>query len=212
MLAAMNPNELITRLKRIYASVDALQEFNMGKLPAKVVQNDRIVTVFQDFSGGLSEEEFANLAHSVINNIANLQDHLRRWAAKNGKDKTKVDAVFNESRPLQLIKDLSNNDKHGYPLRGGGYSGLAPKLNNIHRPMRLTTKAEAGSCVVMTFGPGGVPKISGAGIGCAVITGDIVDKDGNSVGDLFKIEQDAVKAWETLLVDFGILPSEDGDT
>ena len=205
----MNPNELLTRLRRVYASVDALQEFDMGKLPAKVVQNDRGVVVFQNFSGGLSKEDLANMAYMVIHNIANLQDHLRRWAAKNGKDKTKVKAVFNASSDLCLIKDLSNNDKHGYPPHDGGHSGLTPKLNDVSRVMQLTTKAEAGSSVAMTLGPGGVPKISGSGTACAMVTGDIVDKNENSIGDLFEIGRDAVKAWETLLVDFGVLPSGD---
>ena len=152
----MNPDELLTRIRRIYASINALREFDMGKLPAKVIQNDRVVGVLQDFSGGLSEEDIANLAFVVIHNIANLQDHLRQWAARNGKDKTEVDATFNASQYLQLIHDLSNNDKHGYPPHGGGRSGLAPMLINLRRQMQLTTKAQPGSSVVMTLGPGGV--------------------------------------------------------
>ena len=59
----------------------------------------------------------------------------------------------------------------------------------------------------MTVGPDGVPKIGGDGTGCAVITADVIDEAGNTIGDLFNIEQQAVEAWETLLRDFGVLPA-----
>ena len=205
-------DELLSRIRRIYASIDVLQEFDMGKLPAKFFQNDHVVAMFQDFTGALSEEDLANVAHTVIHNIANLQDHLRRWAAHNGQDKTKVDTKFKTSQPLKVIQDLSNNDKHGYPPRNNGYSGCAPKLANLRRQMRLTTKAEAGSRVVMILGPRGVPKVSGSGTACAVITADVVDQDGNRIDDLFQIEQAAVAAWEALLVDYAILANEHQST
>lgn len=200
-------DEFLARVKRLYASVKAQQEFNLRRLPAKVTQTHHTLTVLQDFSGGLSVEDIANAAHMLIHNIANLHDHLRQWAKNTGKSKAKVKAAFQASQALRLIKDLSNNDKHGYPPGDGGRSGVAPKLTNLRRQMVLTTKPKAGSCVVMTLGPGGIPKTSGDGTACAIITGDVVDKAGSLVGDLFEIEKEAVKAWESLLADFGISPS-----
>jgi hypothetical protein len=200
----MTPQELHTRIRRVYAAIDPLHDFDIGKLPAKVVQNERGIGMFQDFSGGLTKEDIENLAYAVVHNIANLQDHLRRWAANNGMDEKKVDATVNGSLPLQLIKDLSNNDKHGYPPRRGGRSGAAPQLVNLGRRMRLTPGPEAGSKIMMTFAPDGTPRISGSGVAYAVLTGDVVDRDGEPMGDLWEIEQNAVKAWEALLADFGI--------
>lgn len=171
----------------------------MRRLPAECVRTNQVIAIFQDFSGGLSAADLSNLAHTVIHNIANLHDHLRRWAVRNGHDKTTVDSVLDGSDALKLIKDLSNNDKHGYPPRDGGHSTCAPRLLNIRREMRLTTKPEAGSSVAMTLGPGGVPKISGTGTACAIITADVVDEAGNPRGDLFSIAKKAVETWEGLL-------------
>ncbi|HNS21436.1 MAG TPA: hypothetical protein PKH24_13115 [Sedimentisphaerales bacterium] len=53
----------------------------MMQLPAKVFQSKEIVSVFQDFAGNLTEHDMANAAHTVIHNIANLQNHLKRWIA-----------------------------------------------------------------------------------------------------------------------------------
>ncbi len=201
----MTEEELLARLRRIYAAVNASKEFDMNKMPAKIIKNDKFEGIFQDFSGGLSEEDIHNVAHTVIHNIANLQDHLRRWARKNGKEEGKIETTFKASEPLKLIQDLSNNDKHGYPPRNDGCSGLAPKVINISRVMQMTTKPEAGSSITMTFGPGGIPQISGDGTACAIITGDVVDKDDKKIGDLFEIEQVAVSSWEALLPEFGLV-------
>jgi len=201
----MTEDELLDRLCRIYASIKGSIEFDMAKLPARIIKAEHTVAFVQDFAGGQSEHEIANLAHTLIHNIASLQDHLRRWAATNGKDKTKVDEIFDNSPELQLITDLWNNDKHGYPPRDGGQSGKAPKLVYVRRQMRLKTKPTAGSFVAMTFGPRGVPKITGDGSANAVVTGDVVDRNGVLIGDLFDIEQQAVETWERLLREFGVV-------
>ena len=107
---------------------------------------------------------------------------------------------------LKLVKDLSNNDKHPYPPRKGGHSGVAPKVLAFSKVMRLSTGGGAGSGVAMTLGPGGVPMIRSRGSGSAhaLITGKVIDKDGNLLGGLYEIELDAVAAWERLLAEMGV--------
>ncbi|GAF75547.1 unnamed protein product, partial [marine sediment metagenome] len=159
---------------------------------------------------GFSDDELSNQAHSLIHNIANLRDHLRRWASDHGQDKDKVDQVVDNCPDLQLIKDLSNKDKHGYPPRKGGHSGKCPQLVHVNRVMRLQTQAKKGSMVGMTLGPAGVPKFIGDGAAKAVVTGDVVDNDNNCIGDLYDIASKAVEAWENLLADFGLLGGANG--
>jgi hypothetical protein len=199
----MTSDDLLMRVCRIYASIDAVQEFDLGKVPAKVVHTEQVFTLWQDFSGGLSQEEIVNTAYMLIHNIANLRDNLRRWAARNGKDKGKVDATFSASRELQIIQDLSNHDKHG-PDRTGGCSGVGPTLQEIGRIMRLSG-GEAGSETLVVFGPAG-PQVSSTGGSTAaiVITGPVVAKDGTPLGDLFDMELAAVQAWDNLLGEYGV--------
>lgn len=198
-------NDILTRISRIYAAIDVIEEDDPRKLKGNVFQTDKVKVVFQDFRDGLSDDDLSNQAHIVIYNVANMSDHLRRWAAHNGHDKTKVDQAFNGSLELQIVKDLSNNDRHPYPPRDGGHSKRSPKLVEINRVMQLQTQAKKGSMIAMTIGAGGVPKFIGDGTAKAVVTGNVVDKDGNRIGDLYEIVNKAVKAWEALLVDFGLL-------
>lgn len=196
---------ILQRINRIYAAIGAIEENDPKKLRATVIQTDKIKAVFQDFRGSFSDDDLSNYAHTVIHNIANLQDHLRRWAAHNGHEKTKVDQIVANSLDLQIIKDLSDNDKHGYPRRDGGYSGKYPQLVNINRVMQLKTQAKKGSTSGMTLGTDGVPKFFGDGTAKAIITGDVVNNNNNRIGDLHEIATKAVEAWEQLLADFGLI-------
>ena len=200
----MPSDELIHRVKRIYEAIGALEEHDLEKLRAVEVRTEKLTFVHQDFSGGQSIEKLSNIAHSLIHNIANLRDYLRRWAVQNGNQKGKVDETFRNSLALQIVQDLSNNDKHGYPPRDGGCSGRSPKIGEVHRIMQLATRPEKGSWVTMTLGRGGIPRISGTGSGRAIITADVWDRDGKRLGDLHEIAEEAVQAWEQLLKEFGV--------
>jgi hypothetical protein len=198
------------RISRIYAAIGAIEEADPHKLKATVIQTEKIKAVFQDFRGGFSDDELSNQAHTVIHNIANLRDHLRRWAAQNGQDKAKVDQTIDNCLDLQIVQDLSNNDKHGYPPRDGGRSGKGPQLVEINRVMRLQTQAKKGSMIAMTIGAGGVPKFIGDGSAKAVVTGEVIDTAKNRIGDLYEIANKAVEAWERLLADFGLITVSNG--
>ncbi len=198
-------DDISQRINRIYAAVGAMEESDPKKLRATIVETDKIKAVYQDFRIGLSDNELSNQAYLLIHNIANLQDHLLRWAAQNGQDKNKVHQALDHSFELQIIRDLSNNDKHGYPPRKGGHSGRSPKLTEINRVMRLRTQAKEGSMIMMTIGPGGVPEFIGDGSAKAVVTGQIVDNSDNLIGDLYDFVTKAVEVWEKVLIDFGLI-------
>ena len=202
--------ELLQRISRIYSSIGAVEETDPNKLKATVIAMDGITAVFQDFRGGLANAELSNIAYMLIHNIANLHDHLKKWAANNGKDKRKVDKAFAQSPDLKIVKDLSKNDKHGYPPRNVGYSKKYPQLVNINRVMQLKTQAKKGSTIGMTLGAGGAPKFFGDGTAKAIITGDVVDNDNNRIGDLHEITSRAVEAWEQLWAEFGLITTTNG--
>jgi hypothetical protein len=176
----------------------------MSHLPAKVICTPHVVGIIQDFSGGKSSAQLENDAHSLIQNLASLRDHIRQWARRTGRDKGKVEEAFRKSRALQIIQDLFDWDKHAGPPRDGGCSDPSPTLSNVSRVLRLQTQPKAGSRVTMTLGAGGIPRIGGDGLAAAVVTGEVVDKDGKYFGDLFELALQAVQAWEDLLAEYGV--------
>jgi hypothetical protein len=201
---------ILERISRIYAAIGAIEEDDPNELKATVIQTDDTKGVLLDFRGGFSDHDLSNQAHIVIHNIANLYYHLRRWAKHNGQDMAEVEQTVDDSLDLQIIRDLSNNDKHGYPPRDSGHSRKRPQLIDINRVMRLRTQANTVSMVAISVGAGDVPQLTGDGTAKAVVTGAVVDADSNRIGDLYDIANNAVKAWEQLLVDYGLTAVTDG--
>jgi hypothetical protein len=198
-------DELLDRLHRCYAAVDAAVEGDLSKFPPKIIADEKQFGMYQDFLCGLTEPQISNLAHTVIHNIANLRDHLRRWAGKNGLDPKDIERTIAACAALQVIIDLSNNDKHGYPPRDGGQSTKSPKLLDVKRVLRMSTGPGAGSGIAIVFTPTG-PKhfASGGGFSQVVVTGSVVDGSGASLGDLYDLGNEALKAWQQQLGAFGI--------
>ncbi len=195
-------NELTIRIRRLYAAIDGIEESDLRAFKGKIVATEKHIEFYQDFRAGLTDEELSNRVHSLIYNIASLYDHLRKWADNNGYNKNKVEIAVNNSEALKIIIDLANNDRHGYPPRDGGRSRKSPKLVDLDRVLQLTTGSEPGSGVAVTFGRDGTPMIAGSGSAKVIITGDVIDKDGNRIGDLSEIAVTAVEAWEQLLQNF----------
>jgi hypothetical protein len=194
-------DDLAMRVRRIYAAINRVEAFDLAEVPATVIRTPKIHAVLQDFHGGMSEEEIANDAHMLIYNIANLGSHLRRWAKENGKDEGRVNAAFDNSLELRILKDLSNNDRHGPPDKPGN-SKFWPWLREINRVMQL--RPAAGKGMAFFLSAGGKANVAGDGSASVVITGQVVDKDGKILGDLFSMEQKAVEVWEKLLAEYGI--------
>ena len=196
-------NQLAFRLRRIHAAIAETVETDISKFPATIGKNERMIFMLQDFRGGLSEEQLVNLAFSLIHNVFNLRDHLSKWAKAHGESDQRVWDSFKGSMPLKIIADLSNAEKHGYPLGRPSWSDRDPKLGRVTRTLQLTAKPGAG-WFLFTLGKGGQPKTVGKGEAKVALTADVLDRDGNRIGDLLEIAEQAVGDWEKLLAELGI--------
>ena len=173
----------------------------MEKVTRTTYKSKDSIIYFLDFSGGQTEEEISNNAHNLIHNIANLEHNLRKWASHNSKDKDKVNDTMASSLELRIIRDLSNNDKHGYGRNTA--SGLNPKLESIGSAMRI--QPDEGASMALSLTKEGFPKVSGKGTAKVIITGQIVGENGESVGNLYDIASKAIQDWEALLKSYGLL-------
>ncbi len=199
----MENDDLMLRVQRLYASIKAIIETDISKFKPSIISNNHRIGFYHDWTGNLTEAERINYVQSLISNIASFEYQLCKWADHNGHDKTIVKTAFDNSKALQIIHDLWNTDKHAGSSRESK-SRLWPKLKEINSSLQLTTKPEKGSSIGLTFNANGTPKILGNGTARVVISGDILDKGGNIIGDFHKIALDAVAAWESVLHDFNV--------
>ena len=197
-------DNLVFRLQRIYAAIGAAKESDLNKVPPQVLVSKKGFGIFQDFKGGLSDADLSNIVHLLIQNIASLTNHARRWLANGGRDESLVDNLVSSSIDLQLCIDIWNREKHGGRARGGGLSRKAPKIVNVNRVLRLQPKSEQGSSVVVRVTPRGGMQKAGSGEANVVVTADVVDEHGNKLGDVQHIAKRAVECWESFFQQQGL--------
>jgi hypothetical protein len=186
--------DLQRRIRRIYSAIQATEDNDISHYPPVLTMTEKMMIIHQDWRGDMTHEELENDAHTAVHNIANLYDHLRHQAARSGVDKRLVDDAACESLAIQIVRDLSNNDKHGYPTRDRGYSTLAPKLQNVSRVLRVSTGKQSNSGVSVSVSLNHVTQTKGSNSAKVIITGEVVDSDGNTVGDLHSFLVEAVDA------------------
>jgi hypothetical protein len=197
--------ELQNRIRRIYAAIRDISERDISKFQPHLSRSEKCVFVCQDFRGGLSDEQLSNLAYSAISNLANLKDHLRRWAKRHGRDPDRVDETVRESTELKVIIDLSNADKHGGGQRDGGWSGTSPELTDVKRVMSFSIGRDPHpSSVSLALTPEPVVLATGSGSAAVIVIGRIVDGNGLYIGDLYRFLAKGTAAWEHLLTEFGM--------
>ena len=196
-------NSLSSRIDRIYAALSGTTETDLARFRPNCVDEDGRVVYWLDFRALRSVADSNNIAHSLVSNIAHIYDHLRKWVHR---DETKLAMIEDlmRQRAFQVIKDLSDADKHGGERRDGGLSGVAPQLRDVHSTLRLRTKPEVGSSVAIVFTPGGPRQVGGSGTAAVVVTGEVVARDGTKLGDLLDIAEEAITIIEQLAEDLGL--------
>ena len=201
----MSSEQLRRRIDRMYAALSGVTEHDLSKYPPEAVDSDGGTIYWLDFRRGLTDADLDNAVHSLIHNVAHLDNHLRKWIGRDEAKRTLIDSTLLEAREFRIVKDISNNDKHGYPRRGGGLSGVSPRLVNVNSVLQLRTGPRRGSSVGVVMGPTGLTQIGASDSSAqVVITGDVVDIDGDRVGDLHALVTAAVDTLEPLFRDLGV--------
>jgi len=199
-------SHLMGRIGRIYAAIGeaATTDLSVLKSVTRRVEGNLYETSVS-FDGGMSSDQMENAVYSAVHNVANLRDHLKKWARQNGKRGEVVDGIVDGSLELKVIIDLSNRDKHGGPDRGGGLSGMSPDLTRFYRALEITPQPGSRSAeVVIDFFGDGPPVQSNDGAR-VVIGADIVDESGNVVGDAMTFLEAGASQWEQALATFGVV-------
>ena len=158
-----------------------------------------------DFNQDADEIALANAASLLITNIASMKDHLKVWCNRQGVA-FHGDALINSNRAVALIHDLWTIDKHA-ELDRPPRSGHTPKLQGLRKNLAISTGAAAGDGAFFSMDPR-TGKIttgtSGGGSVQLAIVAQIVDENGNVLGDFTTICAQAVNEWAKALSATGV--------
>ncbi len=195
-------DELLKRIAEVYDAVGELSHVDFDAVLVQVSEDDGRLQIKWDPKQGMSEARLRNLAKSAIANVAALLNYVRQWAAGAGADISAVDAAAKACKDFCVVYDLWNVEKH-VNQRTKSWSGIQPRLGEVHQGYRLETRPEKGSVIGMEMGPDGKFRPFGDGGAQVVFFADIYDHTGKCVGDLFDFLTSSVRLWERLIGEIG---------
>jgi hypothetical protein len=142
------------------------------------------------------EPKILNQINNIILNLANIKDCLKQKLTERGDDPQIIENEINNSIYLQVIIDLSNQEKHGYPLIKNRRSKKDPLIKNIGRSLTVSNKPDN-----IRF-----EKNDGSAIQNMMISidADIVDSANNLLCRIGDLVENALNAWNTIIQKYNI--------
>jgi len=197
LLGGFDFNDIKSRLNNLYAILETRFNYN-------IVENVHIEHSFSDeqkeislsFGKNVDGNETWNKITSIINQLAHLKDPLKKKFKDKGLESKFVEIEIDSYPCLQIIIDISNSWKHGYPL-DKERSKKTPEITNVKHLMAIS----AGEAVTSSyFGfnlQTGQPEVQGDV--SIVIEADIVDGDGNYVYSFSQLINESTEAWHEII-------------
>jgi len=193
------------KIEQMYKALEEMQITE--KLPSvkpEIKPTAVSVSFSYDFSKGADAATAANRVSQLVANIACLKDHLKVWCNRQNKPFA-GDTLIDSNMEVAIVHDLWNLDKHA-ELNRPSRSGLSPRLENPPRST-MVLKGEPGKPspdFFIPIGGSGGPIQTNAGASLRIVA-NVVDKDGNRIGNLEDICEKAVTAWGTEFKKVGLL-------
>ena len=174
------------------------RDSDISKYSLKMKMGSFAIKGYQDFTKS-SVYQLKNRVYLLIYNIVALSEEIRRVVSISQKDfKDEVVGHLKNCHELNVLIDLSDRDKHPYEPRDKGKSKVLPHLVNVKGYLKLSPNSVKGSAVCVKFSSKGLTK-AGDGSAEVVVTGDVVDKNGNTIGVLDSIVNKALKCLEEVI-------------
>lgn len=197
----MDFNDITARLVRIYAAVDARFEFNIAKgtkisaIPVTL----NTTQIKMTFDNNNSSPELENKVMNIIHGIASLKDNaIKTLTHSNNDAKNLISEKIRASEALKIVMDLSNADKHGYPL-DNPWSSKSPRISNISSGLEISG---TGSFEINILSGAVISNESAAKI---AITANIIDASDRIIMSLDNLINQSLEDWKKILGELAII-------
>lgn len=193
-------NTLDRKIQKIHAALGVMvsDHLTTANVKPQITKTDTGFLFEMNFNQAASEIELENAATLLITNIASIKDHFKVWCENNNVP-FKGDELINHNLDVAIIHDLWNIDKHA-KLRQPR-SGFLPILQELHRGMTLSAQSTVD--IPVNFS-GQDSEVTTDGSFQFIITGQVVDENGEIRGDFTDICTKAIDSWLDLLKSSGV--------
>ena len=193
----MDFNDLVRRVERLYSALGQKADGEIQKhikIRGMESAGSSEQNVLITFDNTHDEAGATNIVLAIIEHLAKLKDHLKR---KVGESSHSVENMINQSLDLQLIMDLSNSEKHGYPLTRPARSHRSPRVLNIRATLAIPPQEQIGINIKTgeVVHPGK----------CQVdVRADVVDGSGKYICEWFSLVDRATQDWTNFIREHGL--------
>lgn len=195
----MDYNDINSRLERLYLSIHQKFESDvLEHIQTKQVTKGNKITVSITFDAKHNENETINRINTIIANLANLKDHLKTRIELQGGNPQDIENEIKQNLPLQVVLDLYNQEKHGYPLKNK-HSGKDPKIINISKA--LSSKPGVVATAFIRDPVTGAGATNNAAI---VITAEVIDSRGKLLYYLNDLIDKSLNSWEIIMTKYNL--------
>lgn len=201
----MDYNDLSSRLEKTLNSLNG--RFNdeiavyVTHDQKEEINPDKTKTTTYSFSytfGKDDQETIVNKIFIILYNLSSIKDNLKNIFKSKGINPKQVEDEINNSIHLQVLIDIVNQEKHGYPLKQTNRSNKNPLIIDACESIQISvsTSPEKKSAESrMFFTPNGL-KFDGDGTQRMAIVAKIVDGDKN---ELFTLDELVNTSYEKFL-------------
>ncbi len=193
----MDYNDISARMERVLSSLNARFETDIEKhihLDVKSTETSR--TIISTF-GNDDQPTLENKVLIILYNLASLKDNLKNCLRSKGLDPNIVELEIDNSLHLQVLVDIINQEKHGYPLTRTNRSNKNPIISDLRQVLGLSTGSESNSEAGFFITPDGTMNIIGNNNKIAIL-GFIKDDQGNILFSLEELVETCFERWNLL--------------
>lgn len=212
----MDVNDIESRLKRIYVSIGLVSIQEHTELVSFSEEENRLgsSSVIVHLGPRDEDDKWASV-ENVITALGRLKDNLKNRMTSLGHDKQLVENEIDNNLVLQLVTDLDNAFKHGYPIRNSR-SKKNPRLTNLTSSIRVYGKSSSEKTIEQVLSDhqngtvtngfsitfdieNGTQNYKASDNTKLVIDADVVDESMNCIVELNDMIEDSVLKWEMFI-------------
>ena len=202
-LGNLDFNDIQSRLNSLNAILETRFNYNLQEsVDIESIDTDKTIKRKISFGKDADGADIWNKIKGIINNIAHFKDPLKKAIRIQGENPQLIEDEINSRTCLQIIIDISNSWKHGYPLDRGERSNKSPKITNPKKSLSLCA-SEAGTFSSFSLNPI-TGEMEAFGDVAVVINADIVDRNGNHLYSLSQLIDECTEAWLKIIEKYKI--------
>ena len=186
----MDLNNLQSRLDVINCAATSRIDIDYKKYAKVTPIESGGITV--DLPGKSNPLKIAADIYSILHLLATLKDHLKNKLEASGFDKNIVEREIDSSIHLQILIDLINQEKHGYPLT----KHIRSNKNPVIKQMSYTLiNNNHGKEIIMSIGTKGELDVLDGIPPSVALFANIFDDRGNYLFNFDELVDNCYNKW-----------------